>query len=175
MEARPAAAHDVARCAACQAGRVRWAFNLRAWAPWDHEWLFLQDLLPEDDQKTVRPAGSGASRPGARPGQAWRASVLSRRAVQVQGYRFEDDRKRALLSRMMQRQAVQAATGLSWSKMRIARTKGNKPYLANKPQTSCLPNYNFNVSHEVRTNQHSVWRLSILVLWFRASGVTVHP
>lgn len=34
--------------------RLRWAVNIKQWNPWDDEWLFLLDLLPEDDQREVR-------------------------------------------------------------------------------------------------------------------------
>ena len=34
--------------------RLRWAVNIKHWNPWDDEWLFLLDLLPEEDQKEVR-------------------------------------------------------------------------------------------------------------------------
>ena len=34
--------------------RLRWAVNIKQWNPWDDEWLFLLDLLPEEDQKEVR-------------------------------------------------------------------------------------------------------------------------
>ena len=33
---------------------LRWVVNIRNWNPWDDEWLFLLDLLPEQDQKEVR-------------------------------------------------------------------------------------------------------------------------
>ena len=33
---------------------LRWVVNIRDWNPWDDEWLFLLDLLPEQDQKEVR-------------------------------------------------------------------------------------------------------------------------
>ena len=35
--------------------RLRWAVNIKQWNPWDDEWLFLLDLLPDEDQKEVRP------------------------------------------------------------------------------------------------------------------------
>ena len=34
--------------------RLRWAVNIKQWNPWDDEWLFLLDLLPDQDQKEVR-------------------------------------------------------------------------------------------------------------------------
>jgi hypothetical protein len=36
---------------------LRWVINISQWTPWDDEWLFLLDLLPEQDQKEVRPWG----------------------------------------------------------------------------------------------------------------------
>lgn len=33
--------------------RLRWAVNIKQWNPWDDEWLFLLDLLPDQDQKEV--------------------------------------------------------------------------------------------------------------------------
>ena len=36
------------------ATRIRWAVNIKQWNPWDDEWLFLLDMLPEEDQKEVR-------------------------------------------------------------------------------------------------------------------------
>ncbi len=33
--------------------RLRWAINIKKWTPWDDEWLFLLDMLPEEDQKEV--------------------------------------------------------------------------------------------------------------------------
>ena len=32
---------------------LRWVVNIREWSPWDDEWLFLLDLLPDQDQKEV--------------------------------------------------------------------------------------------------------------------------
>lgn len=36
-----------------QRTRLRWAINIKHWNPWDDEWLFLLDMLPEEDQKEV--------------------------------------------------------------------------------------------------------------------------
>ena len=33
--------------------RLRWAVNIKQWNPWADEWLFLLDLLPDQDQKEV--------------------------------------------------------------------------------------------------------------------------
>ncbi|CAL5226778.1 g9635 [Coccomyxa viridis] len=99
--------------------RLRWAVNIKQWNPWDDEWLFLLDLLPEEDQK------------------------------EVEAFRFKDDQKRALVSRLLQRQCVSAAMSLSWESVQIKRTKGRKPFVMNKTMDrSGAPNFNFNVSHE---------------------------
>ena len=36
-----------------QRTRLRWAIDIKNWNPWDDEWLFLLDMLPEEDQKEV--------------------------------------------------------------------------------------------------------------------------
>jgi 4'-phosphopantetheinyl transferase len=68
-------------------------------------------------------------------------------------FRFTADQKRALVSRLLQRRACFEATGVPWKSVSIARTKGGKPFMANKPMggaapASLAPNWNFNVSHE---------------------------
>ena len=71
---------------------------------------------------------------------------------QVEAFRFKDDQKRALVSRLLQRQCVSAAMSLSWESVQIKRTKGRKPFVMNKTMDrSGAPNFNFNVSHEVCT------------------------
>lgn len=68
----------------------------------------------------------------------------------MEGFRFKEDQKRALVSRLLQRQSVSAAMGLAWEKVQIKRTKGRKPFVMNKAMDrSQAPNFNFNVSHEV--------------------------
>ena len=125
-------------------GRVRWAVNVRRWEPYgcsdrgfDHkgggtdgpEMDFLLRMLPEDE------------------------------ATRVRRFRRLEDRKRALVSRLLQRACVGVCTGLSPSEADIRRTKGGKPFLAaaaagggdrRSPGAADLhmPNFNFNVSHE---------------------------
>ena len=68
----------------------------------------------------------------------------------------------ARFDRLLQRRACFEATGVAWKSVAIARTKGGKPYMANKPAhspaafaassaaaaSSAPKNWNFNVSHE---------------------------
>ncbi len=70
--------------------------------------------------------------------------------AQVEFFRFKDDQKRALLSRLLQRRCVSLALGLPWGRVHIKRTKAKKPFAVGAPARPHAPNFNFNVSHEVR-------------------------
>lgn len=65
-------------------------------------------------------------------------------------FKREDDRKRALVSRILQRCACEHAVGVRVENAQLMRTKGSKPFLANppEPRPPDIPNFNFNVSHE---------------------------
>ncbi len=99
---------------------LRWAVNIGRWEPADQELAFLLELIPEAERK------------------------------EVQSFKFLDDRKRALCSRLLQRQCTSQALGLVWREVVIKRTRGRKPFAASEGQRSDWPNFNFNVSHEVR-------------------------
>jgi len=64
--------------------------------------------------------------------------------------KFWEDKKRALISRLLVRQASASALGLSsFGDIRVKRTKGKKPFLASPlPDLAEGPNWNVNVSHE---------------------------
>eukprot|EP00241_Pyramimonas_parkeae_P007284 CAMPEP_0114234862 /NCGR_PEP_ID=MMETSP0058-20121206/5934_1 /TAXON_ID=36894 /ORGANISM="Pyramimonas parkeae, CCMP726" /LENGTH=303 /DNA_ID=CAMNT_0001346567 /DNA_START=65 /DNA_END=976 /DNA_ORIENTATION=- len=98
--------------------RLRWAVNSSRWEPEEMEWRFLLGLLPEDE----------------------RTAVLR--------FKFVDDQKRALISRLLQRRCCEVAMGMSWDEITIKRTKGRKPFLANLTHVPEAPNFNYNVSHE---------------------------
>jgi len=110
-----------------RAGRLRWAVNIATWAPCGEaegaEFQFLLSLI---------------SSPEERKG--------------VMQYVFWDDKKRALISRLLTRRASTTVLGLtSFDGVNISRTKGGKPFLsAPRPPASRhdLANFNFNVSHE---------------------------
>lgn len=108
-------------------GRLRWAVNSEEWQPPGGadgpEFRFLLSLIPEAAERET-----------------------------VCRYVFLEDKKRALISRLLSRRACAAVLGLrSFANIKIARTKGRKPFLksprppADKPH---LANFNFNVSHE---------------------------
>lgn len=100
------------------AAALRWAVNVAEWEPSAPAWDFLLALLPADERERVL------------------------------RFVFRDDQKRALVSRLLQRRCVEVALGVPANEAQIARTKGNKPYLAARPRGSGAPNFNFNVSHE---------------------------
>ena len=58
----------------------------------------------------------------------------------------EDDKKRALVSRLLQRFCIQTVLRIPWPSIQIERTKGQKPFLVSHDGT--CPNFNYNVSHE---------------------------
>ena len=68
-------------------------------------------------------------------------------------FRFQDDRKRALLSQLLQRKCITTALGVHWSHVEIRRTKGKKPWVVcDDVEKDHAPNFNFNVSHEVSSH-----------------------
>lgn len=108
-------------------GRLRWAVNTANWQPAGAaegpEFRFLLSLIPE---------------------------VAEREAVTR--FVFFEDKKRALISRLLSRRASAVVLGLrSFASIEIVRTKGRKPFLqsprpaANRPD---IANFNFNISHE---------------------------
>ncbi len=99
---------------------LRWALNISRWQTTDEEFAFLLDLVPEAEQKEVR------------------------------SFKFLDDRKRALCSRLLQRHCTCQALGLDWREVVIKRTRGRKPFAAGDGQRSKCPNFKLNVPHEVR-------------------------
>ena len=64
------------------------------------------------------------------------------------------DKKRALISRLMVRRCCAVALGLDHADVKIERTKGKKPFLTaeakEKAKRKSFGNFNFNVSHEGR-------------------------
>ncbi|PUZ62854.1 hypothetical protein GQ55_3G020100 [Panicum hallii var. hallii] len=57
----------------------------------------------------------------------------------------EDDRKRALVSRLLQYSLVRHVLRIPFRQINICRTPEGKPYLSN---CSTFPNFNFNTSHQ---------------------------
>jgi hypothetical protein len=102
--------------------RLRWAVNTARWAPeGDHlgaEFQFLLTLIPPHE----------------------RADCL--KMVHM------PDKKRALVSRLLQRQACANVMQMPHDSVLISRTKARKPFLANPRALPHAPNFNFNVSHE---------------------------
>ncbi len=99
-------------------GRLRWAVDTKQWDPCPSEFQFLCSLLP-----------SGESEECAK-------------------FRFFDDQKHAVISRLLQRHAAFAALEIPHAAVVIRRTKGRKPYIANDGPRPGAPNFNYSVSHE---------------------------
>lgn len=70
--------------------------------------------------------------------------------MQISEYKFLEDRKRRLISQLLQRKCISTALQIPWSQIRIRKTKGKKPWvLCDGVEKDGAPNFNFNVSHEV--------------------------
>lgn len=121
---------DVAARNAAQTGRARWAVDIGAWReehrPGTATWTFLLGLIAEAAERDA-----------------------------VAGYLREEDRVRALVSRLLARRCCSVALSLDYTAIEIARTKGKKPFVtanakARSASADAFPNFNFNVSHEGR-------------------------
>eukprot|EP01026_Neomeris_dumetosa_P052463 TRINITY_DN463_c1_g1_i4.p2 TRINITY_DN463_c1_g1~~TRINITY_DN463_c1_g1_i4.p2 ORF type:complete len:305 (-),score=28.08 TRINITY_DN463_c1_g1_i4:219-1133(-) len=110
---------------------LRWAFNSSQWHPTQSELDLLYNLLPVEE----------------------RTSVVA--------FQQPEDRKRAVISRLLQRRCVSHCFGIPFDQVRLKRTKGKKPYaVLGCGMNECsiyesvnkrwqeAPNFNFNVSHE---------------------------
>ena len=111
---------------------LRWAVNISRWHPSDDhygpEFRFLLALLPEHERE------------------------------ECLRFRFMYDKKRALLSRLMQRAACARVADVPHADVLLRRTKGKKPFFAwtemplfdadSAADLAAAPNFNFNVSHE---------------------------
>lgn len=119
----PASAGQVGLLHMAQRCSLRWAVDIARWKPSPSELAFLLSLLPEHEQ------------------------------VEATRFKFEADRKRHLVSRLLGRAAASAALSLRHSEVLIKRTRGGKPYVANELAPGQKPvgaaNYNYSISHEV--------------------------
>ncbi len=98
---------------------LRWAINIAEWQPSEQRMEQLLTLLSPVEQQ------------------------------QVQNYVHLNDKKRSLVSRLMQRACASMVLGVPWRTIDIQRTAGNRPYIANNVHRPNAPNFNYNVSHEV--------------------------
>jgi len=117
-------------------GRLRLAVNVTKWEPNPQEFQFLCTLLPAAESEACNK------------------------------FRFFDDKKKALVSRLLQRHAAFLALDIPHEAVSIERTKGRKPYVVNKVEKLHAPNYNYSVSHEVKNSFSQ--GLSKLLLAYRA-------
>lgn len=99
---------------------LRWAVNISHWQPTKLQWTVVLDCLPPDVQG---------------------------KCLQ---YVQHDDQKRAVVSQLLQRACIRRVFGEAWDRIDIKRTKGSKPFYAGIVDRLHAPNFNFNVSHEVR-------------------------
>ncbi|ONK78531.1 uncharacterized protein A4U43_C02F19810 [Asparagus officinalis] len=97
-------------------GVRRWLVNTSNWNPSEDQFSFFLSFLPLHEQSAV-----------------------------MRFIKFED-KKRALVSRLLQYSLVHEVLGISFDKIIINRTIEGKPYLQNR-ENLIFPNFNFNSSH----------------------------
>lgn len=95
----------------------RWAVDISKWNPSPHHFSSTLNLLPQDEHSSIT------------------------RFVKM------EDRKRALVSRLLQYTLVHEVIGISFEEITIKRTQEGKPYLECDKVGLEFPNFNFNVSH----------------------------
>ncbi|XP_009631118.1 uncharacterized protein [Nicotiana tomentosiformis] len=98
-------------------GVQRWAVDISEWNPSPHYFSFAMSFLPQHEHSSI-----------------------------TRFFKIED-RKRALVSRLLQYALVHQVLGIPYNEIVIRRTAEGKPYLeCDKPNLE-LPNFNFNASH----------------------------
>ncbi|XP_077241547.1 uncharacterized protein LOC143882046 [Tasmannia lanceolata] len=98
-------------------GVRRWLVDISGWNPSPHYFSSLLSLFP-----------------------------LHERSAITRFIKFED-RKRALVSRLLQYMLVNEVLGIPFDEIIINRTIEGKPYLENDQENLEFPNFNFNSSH----------------------------
>lgn len=93
--------------------------DVSTWRPTRGEWLYLMSLLSPDE------------------------------SAAVERIRLTIDRKRAMVSRLLQRRSVSEGLRVPYAGVFIRRTKGGKPFEGGSVKRAPkLANFNFNVAHE---------------------------
>ncbi|KAF8395621.1 hypothetical protein HHK36_019571 [Tetracentron sinense] len=98
-------------------GVRRWLIDISQWSPSHHEFSFVVSLLPLQEHSSIM------------------------RFVKL------EDRKRALVSRLLQYALVHEVLGIPFDEIVIKRTLEGKPYLEFDKENFEFPNFNFNASH----------------------------
>ncbi|KAG6542803.1 hypothetical protein Mapa_015707 [Marchantia paleacea] len=101
-----------------ETGVQRWAVNVGMWSPSEAQFSGFVGLLP-----------------------------IAERPLVLRYVKFED-KKKALVSRLLQRKLVHSLLDIEYCDIVIERTREGKPYLANPIDCCEMPNFNFNVSHQ---------------------------
>lgn len=98
-------------------GVQRWLVNTSQWNPSPNEFSFAMSFLPHHEHSSIT------------------------RFVRI------EDRKRALVSRLLQYALVHEVLAIPFDEITIRRTLEGKPYLEWNKENVEFPNFNFNASH----------------------------
>ncbi|XP_031117216.1 L-aminoadipate-semialdehyde dehydrogenase-phosphopantetheinyl transferase-like [Ipomoea triloba] len=99
-------------------GVQRWVVDISEWDPTPHGFSFAMSFLPNHEHSSIT------------------------RFVKI------EDRKRALVSRLLQYALVHQVLGIPYNEICIRRTVEGKPYLVYGGTVLDFPNFNFNASHQ---------------------------
>ncbi|GAV58383.1 ACPS domain-containing protein [Cephalotus follicularis] len=96
----------------------RWIVDISKWNPTPHDFYSALSLLPLHEHSSI-----------------------------TSSFMKQEDRKRALISRLLQYALVHKVLGTPHVEITIKRTLEGKPYLEHDKAPQEFPNFNFNVSH----------------------------
>lgn len=99
-------------------GVHRWVVDISKWNPSPKYFSFVMSFLPQHEHSSIT------------------------RFVKM------EDRKRALVSRLLQYALIHQVLGNPFDEIIIRRTLEGKPYLDSDKMTKGFPNFNFNTSHD---------------------------
>ncbi|KAI8563414.1 hypothetical protein RHMOL_Rhmol03G0109700 [Rhododendron molle] len=100
-----------------QKGVQRWVVDISQWNPSSQEFSHAMSVLPQHEHPSIT------------------------------GYVKLEDRKRAIVSRLLQYSLVHEVLGIPFNEIIIKRTLEGKPYLEHDKVDHEFPNFNFNASH----------------------------
>ncbi|KAF7148425.1 hypothetical protein RHSIM_Rhsim03G0098000 [Rhododendron simsii] len=100
-----------------QKGVQRWVVDISQWNPSSQEFSHAMSFLPQHEHPSIT------------------------------GYVKLEDRKRAIVSRLLQYSLVHEVLGIPFNEIIIKRTLEGKPYLEHNKVDHEFPNFNFNASH----------------------------
>ncbi|WRX18660.1 hypothetical protein QQP08_011147 [Theobroma cacao] len=127
-------------------GVQRWVVDISTWDPSTDDFSYALSLLPQHHHSSIT---SSMLEQRCLPGGMWPFDLICIAPWHLGFSRFvnKDDRKRALISWLLQYALVHEVLGIPYHEIVIKRTLEGKPFLECGRVCLDFPNFNFNVSH----------------------------